>query len=354
MLKRALAVFMALALMASLLAGCSNGAKQGEDLSTTAQEPAASGEKIVMKIAHAAKPGSARDLGAAKVKEVVEKETNGRVEVQIYPASQLGGGGDLIEGMQMSTIEMVILPSSFLGGFEPLTTIMDLPFFFPEDYKKMMELEAGPAGQKLKATTEDIGIKILDIWHTGYKGFSAQTPLRKPEDFKGLKFRVMPSPIQIAQYEAVGATPINMEFSECYNALQTGAIDGQENPVDTTYDMKFQEVQKTFTLSRHGVLDQFIMVSKDWFEKQPEDIQAAILKGVEEGRQVAIEKTHEVEEAGLAAFKEKGLEIIELTPEERAAFIEATKGIKDLYVSKYGADAADLLKAFEEEIAKLK
>lgn len=351
MFKKAIAVFMVLALMASIFAGCSSGAKQTGE---TNANPAASGEKMVIKIAHAAKPGSARDQGAVRIKEVVEKETNGKVEVQIYPASQLGGGKDLIEGMQMGTIEMVILPSSFLGGFEPLTTIMDLPFFFPEDYKKMVELEAGPAGQKLKATTDDIGVKTLDIWHTGYKGFSAQTPLRKPEDFKGLKFRVMPSPIQIAQYEVMGGTPINMEFSECYNALQTGAIDGQENPIDTTYDMKFQEVQKTFTLSRHGVLDQFIMASKDWFEKLPEDIKTALLKGVEEGRQVALEKTHETEEVGLAAFKEKGLEIIELTPEERAAFVEATKSVKDLYVSKYGAEAEELLKVFEEEIAKLK
>lgn len=352
MFKKALAVFLALTLMASLFAGCANNAPQPGDTGT--KEPADSGQKIVMKIAHAAKPGSARDQGAVRIKEVVEKETNGKVEVQLYPASQLGGGKDLIEGMQMSTIEMVILPSSFLGGFAPLTTIMDLPFFFPEDYKKMMELEAGPAGQKLRATTEEIGVKTLDIWHTGYKGFSAQTTLRKPADFKGLKFRVMPSPIQIAQYEAMSATPINMEFSECYNALQSGAIDGQENPIDTTYDMKFHEVQKTFTLSRHGVLDQFIMVSKDWFEKLPADIQAAVLKGVEEGRQVAIEKTHETEEIGLAAFKEKGLEIVELTADERAAFMEATKGVKDTYVSKYGEKAAELLKVFEEEIAKLK
>lgn len=358
MLKKGLVIFVVIAMMATLLVGCSNGAKGGDTTtpanSSGSSSSSGSGDKIVMKIAHAAKPGSARDLGAQKIKEIVEKNTNGRVEVQIYPASQLGGGKDLIEGMQMSTIEMVILPSSFLGGFEPLTTIMDLPFFFPEDYEDMVALEQGPAGQALRATTEGIGVKTLDIWHTGYKGFSAQTPLRKPDDFKGLKFRVMPSPIQIAQYEVMGGTPINMEFSECYNALQTGAIDGQENPIDTTYDMKFHEVQKTFTMSRHGVLDQFIMVSKDWFEKQPEDIQNAIIKGVEEGRKVTLEMTHKIEQEGLAAFKEKGLEIIELTPEEREAFVEATKKVKDIYIEKYGTKAAELLKTFEEEMAKLK
>jgi len=354
MFKKALAILLVVILMSTLLIGCSSGGSSSSQETGKTEQSTTSGDKIVMKIAHAAKPGSARDLGAQKVKEIVESETNGRVEVQIYPASQLGGGPDLIEGMQMGTIEMVILPSSFLGGFQPLTCIMDIPFFFPSDYKKMIELEQGPAGQKLRETTDSIGVKTLDIWHTGYKGFSAQTPLRKPEDFVGLKFRVMPSPIQIAQYEVLGATPVNMDFSECYNALQTGAIDGQENPIDTTYDMKFHEVQKTFTISNHGVLDQFIMVSKVWYEKLPEDIQAAIMKGVEEGRKVTLENTHKTEEIGLKAFKDAGLEIIELTPEERAAFAEATKGVKEKYVNTYGAEAAELLKLFEEEIAKLK
>lgn len=351
MFKKSLAIFLVVLLMSTMLIGCSS--ESGQDEVAEGSE-SKNEEKMVMKIAHAAAPGSARDLGAQKVKEVIESEVGEKVKVEIYPASQLGGGPDLIEGMQMSTIEMVILPSSFMGGFQPLTTIMDIPFLFPTDFEKMVKLEQGVAGEKLRETTESIGVKTMDIWHTGYKGFTAQTPLRTPKDFAGLKFRVMPSPIQIAQYEAMDATPINMDFSETYNALQTGAIDGQENPIDTTYDMKFQEVQKTFTMSRHGVLDQFIMVSKEWFEKQPEDIQSAIIKGIEEGREVALVNTHKTEEIGLEDFKEKGLEIIELTSEERAAFIDATKSVKDLYVKEYGSEAAELLKVFEEEIEKLK
>ncbi|HHW02588.1 MAG TPA: TRAP transporter substrate-binding protein [Thermoanaerobacterales bacterium] len=349
MFKKGLILVLVSLLILSLV-GC-GAQKSGGDNASQNQAPASnSGDKIVMKIAHAAKPGSARDLGAQKIKEVVEKETNGKVEVQIYPASQLGGGRDLIEGMQMGTIEMVILPSSFLGGFQPLTTIMDLPFYFPDDVNALLKVEQSEAARKLLDTTEEIGVKTMMIWHTGYKQFTANKPLTKPEDFKGLKFRTMPSPIQMEQYYVLGATPINMEFSETYNALQTGAIDGQENPLDTTYDMKFHEVQKAVTLSRHGVLDQFIMVSKTWYESLPKEIQDAIMKGVEEGQKVTLEKTYENEKKALEEFKAKGLQIVELTPEQRQAFVEATKGLRDIYVNKYGDRAAEILKTFDEAI----
>ncbi len=347
MFKKSLTILVVSLLILSLV-GCGNQ-ESNVDNGSQSQDPSSSG-KIVMKIAHAAKPGSARDLGAQKIKEVVEAETNGNVEVQIYPASQLGGGRDLIEGMQLDTIEMVILPSSFLGGFQPLTTIMDLPFFLPEDVDALLKVEQSEAAQKLLDSTDEIGVKTLMIWHTGYKQFTANKPLVAPEDFKGLKFRTMPSPIQMEQYNVLGATPINMEFSETYNALQTGAIDGQENPIDTTYDMKFHEVQKAITLTNHGVLDQFIMVSKNWYESLPTEIQDSIVKGVEEGRKVALEMTHEIEKEALQEFKDKGLEIVEITPEQRQVLIDATKGLRGLYVSKYGDKAAELLEDFDKVI----
>lgn len=349
-MKKQLIFILAIVMIISLFAGCGNNPDNNEG---TEEGNESEVEAVVIKIAHAAKPDSARDLGAQKVKEIIEKESQGKYKVEIYPASQLGGGPDLIEGMQTGTIEMVILPSAFLGGFQPLTTIMDIPFLLPTEYEKVIKLEQGPAGDKLKETTESIGVKILDIWHTGYKGFTAQTDLVTPEDFKGLKFRVMPSPIQIAQYEALGATPINMDFSETYNALQTGAIDGQENPVDTTYDMKFHEVQKTFTISNHGVLDQFYMAGKEWFEKLPQEDQEIIITALEEGRKVALDKTLEYQEVGLEAFKEEGLTINTLTEEQRSAFEEATSEVKELYVSRYGDEAKELLQIFEEEIDKL-
>lgn len=353
MIKKSLSIILTVALLAVLLIGCSSKEKAGEDTNDTANNQDL-GEKIIMKIAHAGPPNSERDMGAQKIKEIVESRSNGQVEVQIYPASQIGGGPDLIQGMQMNTVEMVILPSSFLGGFEPLTSIMDIPFFLPDDYNQLIEVEQGEAGKRLMETTDHIGVKTLDIWHAGYKIFTANKALNKPEYFKGLKFRTMPSPIQIAMYESYGATPINMDFSECYNALQTKAIDGQDNPISVTFDMKFHEVQKTATLTRHSDIAFFIMVSKEWFEELPNAIQEAIIEGVKEGRLVSLDTTFKVDGKALEAFKAKGMEIIELTAEERQVFVEKSKEIQQLYVEKYGDDAKDLLKLFQDSIEQVK
>jgi C4-dicarboxylate-binding protein DctP len=217
-----------------------------------------------------------------------------------------------------------------------------------------MEVEAGPSGQKLKDSTESVGIKTLDIWHTGYKTFTANRPLDKPADFKGLKFRVMPSQIQIAQYTLLGAAAVNMDFSETYNALQTGAIDGQENPLDTTYDMKVHEVQKYVTISRHGILDQFIMASKAWFDKLDQPVKDAVMHGVAAGRQVALENTLKAEEKAMAVFKEAGVTIKTLNPQEREEWIKAFAPVREIYITSYGEPAKEMLDLFESEIAKIK
>ncbi len=351
MSKKYMSFMMAAAMVA--MVGCSGG--NGSATETTAQENQAqvSSEKMVIKLAHAAKDGSARDMGAEKIKEVVESESGGTIEVQIYPNSQLGGGPDLIQGMQTNTIEMVILPSSFLGGFQPLTTLMDIPYLFPTDYTQLEVIEHGEAAAALRDTTTEIGVKTLDIWHTGYKAFTATSQLYTPDDFKGLKFRVMPSQILFKQYETLGATGVNMDFSECYNALQTGAIDGQENPLDTTTDMNFQEVQKFCTISNHGVLDQFIMASNTWYESLNEDQKQIIMKGIDAGRQVCLEETHKKEDSSRKILEDAGIEIHVLTEEELNQWKEALSVCRDEYININGERGKELLEKFDAEIAAL-
>lgn len=364
MFKKYVALMTAAAVLAMTGCGSSGGTAPTEAAKTEAEGGAetgaqgdsakASGKKMVIKLAHAAKDGSARDLGAEKIKEVVEEESGGRIEVQIYPNSQLGGGPDLIQGMQTNTIEMVILPSSFLGGFQPLTTLMDIPYLFPTDYVQLEKIEHGEAAEALRDTTTEIGVKTLDIWHTGYKAFTATSKLYLPSDFSGLKFRVMPSQILFKQYEALGATGVNMDFSECYNALQTGAIDGQENPLDTTTDMNFQEVQKYCTISNHGVLDQFIMASDTWYQSLSDEDKKIIMDGVDAGRQLCLEKTHEKEAGSRKILEEAGIEIHELSEEELSQWKEALSVCRDEYISTNGERGKELLEKFDAEIAALK
>jgi tripartite ATP-independent transporter DctP family solute receptor len=345
MIRRGFALCLAV-VFGLMFAGCGGGGTQSEGGDTGGGEAA-----YTMKIAHASAPGSARDQGAQKVKEVVEAASDCSMAVEVYPASQLGGTTDLIEGMQIGSIESVILPAAFLGGFQPLMGAMDLPFFWPTDPEVLREVHDSDAAKQLLETTDEIGVTSLDIWHTGYKQWTANKPLRTPEDYQGLKVRAMPSPVLVKQDEVLGMDPISIDFAETYGALQNNAIDGQENPIDTIYDMKFHEVQDYMTMTDHGTLDQIFMVSKQWYDGLPAECQQVVENGVAEGRDVTYEKTYERIDEAKAAFEEAGMETVEISEEERQQLQEVTAPpVIDFYINENDQRAEELVQSFEQAI----
>ncbi|MGB3683341.1 MAG: TRAP transporter substrate-binding protein, partial [Rubrobacteraceae bacterium] len=207
MIKRGLVL--GLTIVFSLVVAACGGGPQSGGSDTGGGATGGGNAEYTMKIAHASAPDSARDQGAQKVKEVVEAESNGSISVEIYPASQLGGTTDLIEGMQIGSIESVILPAAFLGGFQPLMGMMDLPFFWPTDPEVLREVHDSDAAEQLLATTDEIGVTSLDIWHTGYKQWTAGKALPTPADYQGLKVRAMPSPVLVEQDKVLGMDPIS-------------------------------------------------------------------------------------------------------------------------------------------------
>ncbi|QOY35313.1 TRAP transporter substrate-binding protein [Anaerobacillus isosaccharinicus] len=339
-MKKTGLIFVAI-LLSFLIIGC------GQDASSTVDK------EIVIKLSHVSSPGSARDLGAHKVKEIVEAETEGRVKVDVYPSSQLGGQRDQVEGVQSGNIEMVVVPTAYLGGTQPLITLLDTPFFLPPDLDDLKELYSSDAIRALLDTTEEVGIKTLSIWHTGYMQYSANRPILKPDDLKGLKVRVMASPILFEQAKTFGADGITMDFSETYSALQSRAIDGQENPIDTIFDMKFHEVQSDISLTTHGTLDQLFLVNQKWFESLDADIQAAIIKGVEEGQKVTVDSTYEAIERAKGIILSEGVNIHEVTPEQRTVFEEDAKPIIEFARNHFGEQGKKLFNDIEAEIKRI-
>jgi C4-dicarboxylate-binding protein DctP len=331
-------------------AGSGGSGKAKSDDSGTKSSESTGDKKIVIRLGHSSAPGSARDLGAQKVKEIVEAETGGKVEVQIFPASQLGGPREQIESVQLGNQEMVIQPTSWLGGFQPLITLLDIPFLLPTDKDSLLKVHHSDGMKQLLNTTSEIGIETLAIWHTGYKQFTGPVALNTPEAFKGVKFRAMPSPVIIEQFESLDAIPADIPWPETYNALQNGAIDAQENPIDTIYDMKFHEVQQVLTISNHGVLDQLIMANKAWFDGLPDDIKQAVIKGVQEGEKVATAKTYELIEKYIVDIEASGVEVVEVSGDQRQALIDKTKVVKQFYVDKFGDKGKALLEAIEKEV----
>lgn len=313
----------------------------------------ASAAGFTMKIAHSANPGESRDLGAHRMADLLNGKNSCDLKVQVYPSSQLGGSNDMIQLLQLGSVESTLLPASFLVGFQPLLGIMDLPYYLPDDPQKLLKVHHSQAMTDLLATTASKGIVSLNVWHTGYKEWTGPHPMVKPEDYKGLTARVMPSQVLVEQNKLLGLQNVSMNFGETYSALQNGAIQAQDNPMTLIQSMKFYEVQKYMTLTDHGTLDQIFMVSKKWWDQIPANCQAEVRQAADAASQVSFKATEEGNEAALKAFKSAGMEVVTMTAEQKAVLAETTRPTRDFYVTLTNGEGQTYLDAFDAELAKI-
>jgi len=302
-------------------------------------------------IGHVLPDGDPRDLGADRVAEIMNNSQTCPMQAQVFPGASLCAHTDCIEQVQTGALTMTVLPASFAVGFQPLIGILDFPFFWPRDREKLLEVENSPAMEALLATMEDVGIKALDVWHTGYKIWTANKPLTKPDDFAGLKTRVMPSRILQTEAELLGMTATTFPFTEVYSALQSGAIDAQANPIPTTWQMKFHEVQGYASMTNHGLLEQLIMINKDWWDGLSEPCQAELRQAVEAGEEVTREATYEQIDKALGEFKAAGVELVEVPEESIAAMRQQVlPQIEKIYVEETGERGRQILEGLKQEI----
>jgi C4-dicarboxylate-binding protein DctP len=308
-------------------------------LAFTASGFSASAEPIVIKFSHVVSPDTPKGKGAAKFRELAETYTNGAVKVEIYPNSQLYKDKEELEALQLGAVQM-LAPS--LAKFGPLGVkefeVFDLPYIFP-DKAALQKVTAGEIGQQLFAKLEDKGIKGLAYWDNGFKIMSANSPVNVPDDFLGLKMRIQSSKVLEAEMKALGAVPQVMAFSEVYQALQTGVVDGTENPPSNMYTQKMHEVQKHATISNHGYLGYAVIVNKKFWDDLPGDVRGNLEKALTEATTFANDIAQAENDKALAAMKESGkTEFHELTAEERALWIEALKPVHDEMAGRVGKD----------------
>lgn len=311
----------------------------------------ASAQEAVLKIAHILPAGDPRDLGARKIEELVEANEACDMDVQVYPSGQLGMFKDINEGVQFGSIEMSVMPASYIVGTEPLFGVFDLPFFWPADTEALLELHQGEAMDQLGQSLAQHNMVLLDVWHTGYKQWTGNRPLNTLEQYEGLVSRVMPSPVLAEQQKALGLTPVTMPFPETYSALQSGAIDAQENPNPTSWNMKFHEVQSHLTLTSHGNLDQVILVNKPWWDGLSDACKSAVTEAMPEANTITLTETQKQEEKAMADFEAQGLTIVEVSEEERAALREAIlPAVRAFYIETTGGEGEAIVEAFEAEM----
>lgn len=308
-------------------------------------------QSYTLKIAHLLPPGDPRDLGAQKVGEVLAADDRCDITTQVYPSGQLGSFTEINEGVQFGSIEMSVQPVAYMAPIDMLSAIYDFPFFWPNDIEKLKAVHKGPATQMLGEALEKHNLVLLDVWHTGFMQWTANEPLNTLDAYNAKIARVMPSSLMSERQQLFGLTPVTMPFSETYSALQTGAIAAQENPIPTTFNMKFHEVQSHLTMTYHGTLDQFVSVNKTWWEGLTEDCRAAVVDAVAAGNEVCLTETMRQEEAALEAMKAQGMTIVEVSEEERAAMRDVVlPGIKSWWLAQTGDEGARLLAAFEAEL----
>ncbi len=304
-------------------------------------------DPIVIKFSHVVAPDTPKGKGADKFKELAEKYTNGAVKVEVYPNSQLYKDKEELEALQLGAVQM-LAPS--LAKFGPLGLkefeVFDLPYIFP-DYDALHKVTYGPIGKELLDKLGEKGIQGLAFWDNGFKIMSANSPLRTPDDFLGLKMRIQSSKVLEAEMSALGAVPQVMAFSEVYQALQTGVVDGTENPPSNMYTQKMNEVQKHATLSNHGYLGYAVIVNKKFWDELPADVRGNLDKAMAEATEYANGIAKAENDQALEAMKAAGTtEFHELTADERAAWRKALLTVHDEMADRIGAD---LVKRVQQE-----
>jgi len=276
---------------------------------------------IVIKFSHVVATDTPKGQAAERFKMLAEKATGGRVKVEVYPNSQLYKDKEELEALQLGAVQM-LAPS--LAKFGPLGVkefeVFDLPYLFANK-QALYNVTEGPVGKGLLHKLDAKGIVGLAYWDNGFKVMSANKPLRMPADFRGLKMRIQASKVLDAQMRALGANPQVLAFSEVYQALQTGVVDGTENPPSNMYTQKMHEVQKHVTVSNHGYLGYAVIVNKKFWDGLPADIRASLTRAMAEATTFEKAIAQRDNDLAMDAMRKAGKTAIHVqTPAEAAAW----------------------------------
>jgi C4-dicarboxylate-binding protein DctP len=304
--------------------------------------PVLADDPIVIKFSHVVAPNTPKGLAADKFKELAEKYTNGKVKVEVYPNSQLYKDKEELEALQLGAVQMLAPSNSKFGpiGVKEFE-VFDLPYILP-DLKTLRKVTDGPLGTKLLKLLDAKGMTGLAYWDNGFKQMSANKKLVSPADYKGMKFRIQSSKVLEAQFRSLGSIPQVMAFSEVYQALQTGVVDGQENTWSNIYTQRMHEVQKYITNTNHGYIGYVVVVNKKFWDGIPADSRAQLDKAMKEATAYGNGQSAKENDDALAEIKKTGKsEIVTLTPEQDSAMRKALDPVYKDVASRVGQPLID-------------
>lgn len=292
-------------------------------------------KQIVLKLGHAVAPEHPYHLGAVKYSEQIAQRTKNKVKIDVYPSTQLGNERDMVEGLQLGTIDLVVTSTGPLGGFVPRMFVVDLPFLF-RDREHAYKVLDGPIGLELLEAFSARGIKGLAFWENGFRQITNNVrPINKPEDLKGIKIRTMENKVHLAAFKAFGASPTPMAWSEVYTALQQKTIDAQENPIAIIYFQKIYEVQKYLAVTGHFYSPTPLLMSLKAFHNLPKNIQKIMLDTAMECATYERNLLRDNEAKQLVELKAKGMQV---TTPNKKPFQEAAAPVYKEFESQFGKE----------------
>ncbi len=295
--------------------------------------------------------GSSHGLGIAKFKELVEKETNGRIKMQLFPDGQMGNDQSMMDSLKMGTLDMMVTSSAPIANTTKTFLVFDLPFLFTSEKVADTVLD-GPAGQEILDTLKGTGLIGLVFWENGFRNITnSKRAINTPEDLKGLKIRTMQNPIHLDSFKTWGANPVPMPFNEVFTALEQKVIDGQENPNTLIYDAGFYEAQKYLTITKHFYTPFVLMIGQKTWDKLSANDQKLIQKIALETRDYERKVNRENNAKYLDLMKKKGIAINEVSLQDLEKFKASAKDIYAKFSNDIGKERLDRVLA---EVAKVK
>lgn len=296
-----------------------------------------------IKLAYLPPEAQSTHIGARDYfKKYVEEKSKGRIVVELYPNGVLGGDRQVIEAVQLGTVQMTIPAAAVLSGFEPKFQVLDFPFLF-KDKKSAYKALDGDLGKKLNGMLIPLGLRNLVFGENGFRHTTNnKKPITKPEDMKGMKIRTMESPVHIASFKALGANPTPMNFGELYTALQQKTVDAMECPIPLIYTSKFYEVQKYCSLTGHFYAATAVLINEKFFQSLPKDLQKIVQDGANLYRTEQRKINDKQDKEMLDELKKDGMLVNDVTPDQKKAFIKATLPVYDEFKDLIGPDLLEL------------
>ena len=294
-----------------------------------------------IKVGHGAAEAFHMHRALLKFEELVEAGSGGEIDVQIFPSSQMGPDREMIEGVQTGVLEMAIPPSSFFAGWDPAFAVIELPYMYASKNIAFDVLD-GSAGDGMLSRVENQGLVGLGWLELGVRNVTNNVrPVATPEDLEGVKLRTMKVPAHVATFETLGANPTPMNFGEVYSALQQGVIDGQENPLAIITSQRFYEVQKYLSTTGHVFAVYMPVISKPFFDSLSAEHQKLVRDSMAAARDHQAQLVASEDAAQLEQIRAAGVEVLELTAEQRQVFADKTESVRLQYREKVGAEAYD-------------